>query len=122
MQHPELFDTASKFAAVNRLTGISDAQKGAQFKTNTTNDAIDFYQKNVDIRVDEKIDAIEDWIGMIAWQVLQMVAQHWSVEDVAAIIGQELAQTGSKFLILQSFVLLLIFVLLVVLLISRLAR
>lgn len=91
LQHPELFDTASKFAAVNRLTGISDAQKGAQFKTNTTNDAIDFYQKNVDIRVDEKIDAIEDWIGMIAWQVLQVLVQNWTTEDVAAIIGAELA-------------------------------
>lgn len=92
MAHPELFDTAAKFAAVNRITGISDAQKGAQFKTNTTNDAIDFYQKNVDIRVDEKIDAIEDWIGMISWQVLQVVAQHWTNEDVAAIIGQDLAK------------------------------
>lgn len=96
MSHPELFDTQSKFAAVNRITGISDAQKGAQFKTNTTNDAIDFYQKNVDIRVDEKIDAIEDWIGMIAWQVLQLVAQHWTTEDVAKIIGAEEAKSWKQ--------------------------
>src|SRR5262249_22105625 len=91
LNHPELLDPQNKFAAINRLTGINDAQRGAQFKTNTTNDAIDFYQKNVDIRVDEKIDMIEDWIGMIAWQVLQMLVQNWTQEDVATIIGAELA-------------------------------
>lgn len=87
----ELFNVDSKFAAINRITGISSAQRGAEFKTNTTNDAIDFYQKSVDIRIDEKIDAIEDWIGMIAWKVLQLCVKHWSVEDVAAIIGKEAA-------------------------------
>lgn len=92
ISRPELYDTQSKFAAINRITGISDAQKGAQFKTNTTNDAIDFYQKNVDIRVDEKIDMIEDWIGMIAWKVLQIVCQHWTTEDVAGLIGADYAK------------------------------
>lgn len=92
ISRPELFDPSSKFASINRITGISDAQRGAQFKTNTTNDAIDFYQKNVDIRVDEKIDAIEDWIGMISWKLLQLLAMHWTAEDVAAIVGQEHAK------------------------------
>jgi hypothetical protein len=92
IQYQELFSVDSKFAAINRVTGINDAQRGAQFKTNTTNEAIDFYQKNVDIRVDEKIDAIEDWIGMIAWKILQLVAKRWSKEDVAAIIGEDAAQ------------------------------
>jgi hypothetical protein len=92
IQFAELFNPESKFAAINRITGINDAQRGAQFKTNTTNDAIDFYQKNVDIRVDEKIDAIEDWIGMIAWKVLQLVARKWSKEDVARIIGADAAE------------------------------
>lgn len=92
IQFQELFSVDGRFAAINRITGINDAQRGAQFKTNTTNEAIDFYQKNVDIRVDEKIDAIEDWIGMIAWKVLQLVAKEWSKEDVAAIIGEDAAQ------------------------------
>lgn len=91
IKYQELFQVDSKFAAINRITGINAAQRGAEFKTNTTNDAIDFYQKSVDIRVDEKIDAIEDWIGMIAWKVLQLCAKHWSKEDVAQIIGVEAA-------------------------------
>lgn len=91
LRFTELFNAESKFASINRITGISDAQRGAQFKTNTTNDAINFYEKNIDIRIDEKIDAIEDWIGMIAWKILQLCAQHWRVEDVAAIIGKDAA-------------------------------
>lgn len=92
IQYQELFSVDGRFAAINRITGINDAQRGAQFKTNTTNEAIDFYQKNVDIRVDEKIDAIEDWIGMIAWKTLQLVSRHWTKEDVANIIGQDAAE------------------------------
>jgi hypothetical protein len=96
LSHPELFSTETKFASINRITGISEAQRGAQFKTNTTNEAIDFYQKNVDIRVDEKIDAIEDWIGIIAWKILQLCARNWKVEDVAAIIGEEAARPWAQ--------------------------
>jgi hypothetical protein len=93
MQHPELFQgqVDQKLATINRLTGISDAQRGAQFKTNTTNDAVDFYQKNVEIRTDEKIDAIEDWIGKIGWKLLQLCARHMTKEDVGAIIGPQAA-------------------------------
>lgn len=92
MQHPELLDNAKAYEAINKITGISAAQQGAQFKTNTTNDAVDFYQKNVDIRVDEKIDCLEDWIGKIGWNLLQLCAQNMSVDDVAAIIGSKSAE------------------------------
>jgi hypothetical protein len=58
MQFPEFFSTDSKFAAINRITGINDAMRGAQFKTNTTNKAVEAYNQNVDIRVDERSDAV----------------------------------------------------------------
>lgn len=96
LQFEQLFNVEGRFAAINRITGINDAQRGAQFKTNTTNDAIDFYQKNVDIRVDEKVDAIEDWIGMTSWKVLQLCAKFWKAEDVAKIIGNEPANAWSQ--------------------------
>jgi len=93
---PELLSTDSTFAAINRITGISDAARGAQFKTNTTNQAIDAYQKNTDIRVDERVDAIEDWIGDIAWNVLQLCCRFWTKEDVAKILGQTAAQNWQQ--------------------------
>lgn len=92
MQHPELLSNDRCYAYINRVTGISEAQQGAQFKTNTTNDAVNFYQKNIDIRVDEKIDAIEDWIGEIGWALAQLAAVHLSKEDVTEIIGPAAAK------------------------------
>lgn len=96
MQHPELMNNDQLFAAIDRITGIIAAQRGAQFKTNTTNDAIDFYQKNVDIRVDEKIDAIEDWLGAIGWGLLQLLASKWNAQQVSDIIGPTLGNTWKQ--------------------------
>ena len=89
---PELLSTASSMEAINRISGVSAAQQGAQFKTNTTNKAVDFYQNNIDIRVDDRIDAIEDWLGDIAWGLVQLCSQYWTPEDVAELIGVEQAK------------------------------
>jgi hypothetical protein len=92
LSHPELWSTDQLFQSINRITGINDAQRGAQFKTNTTNDAIDAYQKNVDIRVDEKVDAIEDWIGDICFGLIQILVQKYDQRQVAEIVGEEIAK------------------------------
>lgn len=98
MQHPELFQQQidQKFAAINRVTGINDAQRGAQFKTNTTNDAVSAYQQNIEIRTDEKVDLIEDWTGQAAWALIQLCARYMTVEDVIGIVGQEVGQAWEQ--------------------------
>jgi len=93
INRPELWNVDNRFAAINRITGISDAQRGSQFKTNTTNQAIDFYEKNTDIRIDEKIDAIEDWLGRLAFALAQLIMRYWTVDDVAKLVGPQLAQS-----------------------------
>lgn len=93
---PELFNPDSKFAAINRITGINDAMRGAQFKTNTTNKAVQSYQQNVDIRVDERVDLIEDFIGDIAWNIAMLCMMNWDAEDVAPLIGPELASAWTR--------------------------
>lgn len=94
MQHPEVFQNEidRKLQAINRITGINDAQRGAQFKTNTTNQAVSAYQQTIEIRTDEKIDLIEDWIGQTAWMLLQLCARYMSTDEVIALIGQEVGQ------------------------------
>jgi hypothetical protein len=87
ISHPELFDTTKRFDVINRITGISNMQRGAEFKVNTTNEAVQAYQSNANIRVDEKIDAIEDWIGTVAWKLLQILVQKWSAADVTKYVG-----------------------------------
>jgi hypothetical protein len=93
LKMPEFFSPDSKFAAINRITGINDSMRGAQFKTNTTNKAVQTYQQNVDIRVDERVDLIEDFIGDIAWNIAMLCLMNWTAEDVAPMIGPELAST-----------------------------
>lgn len=91
LKFPELFNTDSKFAAINRITGINDAMRGAQFRTNTTNKAVDAYQSNVDIRIDERTDLIEDFIADVMWNVLMLCLMNWDMDQVQTLIGQDAA-------------------------------
>jgi len=92
MNYPELLDTTRSQQIIDRITGITAAQRGAEFRTNTTNDAVNFYQQNIDIKVDEKIDAIEDWIADIAWKLLQLLCTKFTTQQVIELIGEEYGQ------------------------------
>lgn len=96
LKMPEFFSPESKFAAINRITGINDAMRGAQFKTNTTNKAIEEYQQNTDIRVDERVDLIEDFIGDVCWNIGMLCLMYWDAEDVVPIAGPDFAQHWKK--------------------------
>lgn len=89
---PQLFDKDKKLAAIDRIASVSEIRRGAQFKTNTTNKAIEEYNSIDNQRIDERIDSIEDFIGAIGWKLIQLclqfmpqaeVANHVSMEDAA---------------------------------------
>lgn len=92
LKFPQLFDTASKYAAIDRLSSVSSVMRGEQFKTNTTNDAVQSYNQAAAVRSDEKTDAIEDWLGEFAYSVAQLCSQFMEAEDVAALIGESYAE------------------------------
>lgn len=73
-KYPQLFDNAkqNKYQAINRISSMNDVMSGMQFKTNTTNKAIDSYQQSSSIRIDEKIDLIEDFLGAVYWGLTQI--------------------------------------------------
>jgi hypothetical protein len=91
MNFPQLFDTSRKLEAINRLSSVSDVMTGAQFKTNTTNQAIARYDSAAQVRSGEKQDIIEDWIGQILWAVAQLCLQYMNEETVQEILGVESA-------------------------------
>lgn len=93
LKAPALFDPSRKIAAAQRIIGLPEVLQGAQFKTNTTNDAIETYNNIATNRLDEKIDAVENWLGDIFWGVAQLCMQFMSAEQVSAIIG---ARRGQK--------------------------
>lgn len=95
MKFPELFNVERKLQAIDRISSVSDIMRGVQFKANTTNDAVETYNSVNQMRLDEKIDKIEDWIGEIAWGLTQLCAQFMDEATVTGIVGRQvLPETG----------------------------
>lgn len=92
MKYLELFDPAQDHQAVHRISSVSASMQGQEFRTNTTNKAIEYYNSTQATRLDEKIDAIEDFIGRICWNVYQMCVQFMTPELVAIVLGEQRAQ------------------------------
>lgn len=83
----ELFDKTQLYAAVDRITATNDVMRGEQFKTNTTNKAIDYYSTMGNMRMDERLDAIEETIGDVGWKIAQLCLRFMSPETVKQLIG-----------------------------------
>lgn len=89
----QLFDTAPKMQAIDRIAGVSVIMRNEQFKTNTTNKAIESYTSSNQTRMDEKIDAIEDWIGAVYHMVAMLCVKFMSKEMVTQLIGADNAES-----------------------------
>jgi hypothetical protein len=84
-----LFDKKQLFDAVDRVSGVPAVVKGVEFRTNTTNKAIDSYESTSALRLDEKIDAIEECIGRIGSMLLILCLVNMDKETVSELIGEE---------------------------------
>ena len=91
MKYNELFNKEPILQAIDRVSSVMPVMRGVEFKTNTTNQAINQYNSIAQTRADEKIDAVEDFIGSIAWAVAQMCLQFMSKDEVAMLIGDAAA-------------------------------
>lgn len=89
MQFAQLFDPTRKFAAIDRISSVTDIMRGAQFKTNTTNQAIAEYNQTQSVRLEEKIDALEDMLGSVYWAIAQLCLQFMDVDAVASLLGEQ---------------------------------
>lgn len=87
-----LWDKRSAMSAVNMISGVMDSMRGEQFKTNTTNQAIEQYNSISSVRLDEKRDAIEDFIGAIMYKVLFLCLQFMDQQTVATLVGSQYAE------------------------------
>lgn len=89
IQFEKYFDKQNKYQAIDRIAGVDDIMRGAQFKTNTTNKAVDYYSSRQSTKVDAKIDSIETFIGGIYTDLAYMCLQFMDRETVIRIIGEE---------------------------------
>lgn len=92
----KFFDKKPVLEAIDRLSGVSSVQRGVEYKTNTTNRAIESYESQTQTRADEKMDAIEDSVGTVLWLVAQMCLQFMEKDEVATLLGDEMAANWEK--------------------------
>jgi hypothetical protein len=91
-QHEKMFEVDPVLASINRITNTSDALRGVQFKTNTTEDAVQSYMESLKLSVGAKVDVIEDVVADIALAVAEIAVQFMDEEQVAGLVGPYLAQ------------------------------
>jgi hypothetical protein len=88
MNYKELWDKQGHYQAIDRISSVSEAMRGEQFKTNTTNDAVEANVGAANMRIEEKADSIEDWVGVIGWGIAQLCLQFMPPEQVAYLVGK----------------------------------
>lgn len=86
MQFDKVFDPARILESIARQSSVPEVLRGAQFKTNTTNKAIEEYNSRDNIRFGERVDAIEDFIGETMTMVGHLVLQFMPAETVARFV------------------------------------
>ena len=97
VEHPalkfaQLFDKGSIYQSIDRMSVVSDVQRGAQFKTNTTNQAIQKYEQASATKFDMLLDQVEDAIGNVAYLLLQLCWQNMETDQVVGLLGSEATQ------------------------------
>lgn len=90
MQFQQLFQKAPWYQAIDRIAATNDALRGAEFKTNTTNGAIDYYATQGNKRSDERLDAVEDAIAQVGWLLLQLCLRFMPIETAQKLIGEQI--------------------------------
>ena len=93
----ELFDKEGKYRAIDRISSVGEVLRGAQFKTNTNRDAVNANVSAQNMRVDEKGDQIEDWVGRIGWGIAQLCLMNMDKESVAMLVDRTSAELWQNF-------------------------
>jgi len=92
MNWAQLFDKKDIYDAVDRIAATNDAMRGEQFKTNTTNKAIEYYSTLGNMRMDERLDAVEEAIGDVGWKLSQLCLRFMPSDVVQQLIGMDVSQ------------------------------
>lgn len=97
VDHQQLLDKSSLYRAIDRISSTNTIVSGGEFKTNTTNQAIATYQQASGIRIDDKQDAVEDWMSRTVWGLTQLMLMFASKDVVAQFVGVEAAQAWKTY-------------------------
>lgn len=91
-QFKEIFDKTDLKEALDRTTRITDAMRGAQFRTNTTNDAVSTYNEFASNRLEGLTDKIELAVESLLWSMCELVVSKMTSAQINQILTTEDAQ------------------------------
>lgn len=83
-----LYDKSDLLRVVDMISGTDATTRSGEYKTNTTNLAIQSYIAGKSMRLDDKRDLIENWLGNIGWGIAQLCLMYMTPEQVMQLIGQ----------------------------------
>ena len=69
----ELFDSTKYSNAIRLVSRITASMSGGEFRTNTTNQAVDVYRSQTSSRIEGFVDPIEDVAGQILWAIAEII-------------------------------------------------
>lgn len=82
-----LFNVDSQVKAIDNASRLSSAFRGQEFKTNTTNQAIQQYQSQTNSRLEPMTDAVEDVAAQIFWAVSEVIVSQYPPEEISNLVG-----------------------------------
>lgn len=91
-----LYDKSDLLRVVDMISGTDATTRSGEYKTNTTNLAIQSYIAGKSMRLDDKRDLIEGWIGNIGWGIAQLCLMFMSRTQVAELIGENNCQNWQE--------------------------
>lgn len=91
INYPDLFDPNSRREAISRLSGTDAALRGEQYRTNTTNDAVQRYEATSNARIDMRTDRIEEVVARVCRDLMFMCARFMDQQQLTTLIGPERA-------------------------------
>lgn len=87
-----MFDKKDLYDSINRITAANEVARGGEFKTNTTNRAIEYYATMGNMRMDMRLDAIEDFIADIGWMIAQLCLRFMDPQTVKQITNIDVTE------------------------------
>ena len=86
--NPVVYDTTPIRTDMEWISGLGDAQRGGIMRAKTATEA-NIQQEGMASRMQEKIDATEDWLKDIAWYSAEVLLQEIEPQRAIAIAGPQ---------------------------------
>jgi len=84
--NPIMYDTSPLRTDMEWISGLGDAQRGGVMRAKTATEA-NIQQEGLATRIQEKIDATEDWLKELAWFSAEILLQEVTPDRAIAVAG-----------------------------------